>query len=167
MSVTQSFEESLTFLNKNNESCDTPISSQRRINWKVEMRKMVLTKLPIKKASPRLCESSKSKNIPKNISKVITQQILRGYYNHLIQCNQKTFLSFIKKNKNIQNLTTLLKLIKPHKNTEVNSMHECFRNICWYFLKKQYVSYVFNSKIKDPQWHIQYRNALLKICRDF
>ncbi|CAD8210451.1 unnamed protein product [Paramecium octaurelia] len=167
MSITQSFEESLTLLNKNNESCDTPISSQRRINWKVEMRKMVLTKLPIKKPSPRLCESSKSKNIPKNISKVITQQILRGYYNHLIRCNPKTFYSFIKKNKNIQNLTTLLKLIKPHKNQDVNSLHECFRNICWYFLKKQYVGYVFNSKIKDPQWHLQYRNALLKICREF
>ncbi|CAD8123878.1 unnamed protein product [Paramecium sonneborni] len=166
MSVTQSLEESFTILNKNNENCDTPLISQKRINWKVEMRKMVLTKLPIKKPVPRLQDSTKSKNIPKNISKVITQQILKGYYNDLISCNPKTFFSFIKKNNNIQNLTTLIKLMKPHKNQEMNSLHQCFRKICWYFVKKQYVSYVFNSKIKDPQWHLQFRNALMNICKE-
>ncbi|CAD8197958.1 unnamed protein product [Paramecium octaurelia] len=166
MSVTQSLEDNLAILNKNNDSCDTPLTSQRRINWKVEMRKMVLTKLPIKKSAPRLSQSIKSKNIPKNISKVITQQILKGYYNDLIQCNLKSFLSFIKKNKNILNLPSLMRLVKPHKNPEVNSLHQCFRQICWYFIKKQYIAYVFNSKIKDPQWHLEYRNAILKLFRD-
>ena len=81
---------------------------------------MCLTKPTIRKPSPRLGESIKSKNIPKNVSKVIVQQILQGQFDNHITVNKKEFHAYVKKNKRIQNLNTLIRLIRPHKNEKIN-----------------------------------------------
>ncbi|CAD8115888.1 unnamed protein product [Paramecium sonneborni] len=160
-SVTQSIENSPTFL-----PCYVTQTKEQsmaiNLSWKALLRKKNQTKRPISKIVPRLPESIKSKNIPKNVAKAIIQQILNNNVMDQID-DQKEFFKFITKNKKIQNLANLLKVTRPHKIQRINKLQTQFRQICWNFLKKQYVPYIFNSKIKNPEGHLQYRVQLMKV----
>ncbi|CAK60973.1 unnamed protein product (macronuclear) [Paramecium tetraurelia] len=132
------------------------------MSWKAILRKKNQTKRPNQKLTPRLSESIKSKNIPKNVAKAIIQQILNNNVQEQIE-EEEEFLKFINKHRKIQNLAYLMKITRPHKLEKLNKLHKQFRQICWNFLKKQYVPYIFNSRIKNPEGHLQYRNQLMKV----
>ncbi|CAD8202955.1 unnamed protein product [Paramecium octaurelia] len=132
------------------------------LSWKALLRKKNQTKRPIFKTAPRLTESKKSKNIPKNVSKAIIQQILNKNVMNQITDHDE-FLKFINRHKKIQNLANLIKITRPHKIAKLNKLQQQFRQICWNFLKKEYIPYVFNSKIKNPEGHLKYRIQFMKV----
>ncbi|CAD8174493.1 unnamed protein product [Paramecium pentaurelia] len=160
-SVTQSIENSPT-----SSLCHAPQMKEASmtigLSWKAILRKKNQTKRPLQKTTPRLPESIKSKNIPKNVAKAIIQQILNHNVMDQIE-EQEEFFKFIDKHRKIQNLAYLIKITRPHKLQRLDKLQKQFRQICWNFLKKQYVPYIFNSKIKNPEGHLQYRNQLMKI----
>ncbi|KAM3135113.1 hypothetical protein pb186bvf_012759 [Paramecium bursaria] len=137
-----------------------------KVYWKQQLRKKSKTQLLKKKPISKLNNSFKTKNVAKNTSKAIIQMIHNS--ESLQHLCTKDFLRFINRNKKIQNLNDLLKLIGENKNPKLNEYHVIFRKIWYqfilpslYFLKNHFVSYIFNSKIKDPQWHIRERNNLI------
>ncbi|CAD8055500.1 unnamed protein product [Paramecium primaurelia] len=122
----------------------------------------------------RICRKKKiskvndTKNITKNYSKAIISyifnnpQVVQGL---MQKYRYDDLVNFLKNKKNsMTNIKQLRDLwLDGGKNAEYNRV---FRIISQLFLKTQAVSYVYNSRISNTQWHLKYRYNLLRALKE-
>ncbi|CAD8147833.1 unnamed protein product [Paramecium octaurelia] len=109
-----------------------------------------------------------TKNITKNYSKAIISYIFNNpelVQKIMSKHRYDDFINFLKNKKNqMTNIKQLRDLwVDGGKNSEFNRV---FRIISQQFLKSQAVSYVYNSRISNTQWHLKYRFNLLRALRE-
>ncbi|CAD8062212.1 unnamed protein product [Paramecium sonneborni] len=109
-----------------------------------------------------------TKNITKNYSKAIISYIFNNP--ELVQkmMSKQRYVDFVNFLKNKKNQMTNIKQLRDlwvdgGKNAEFNRV---FRIISQQFLKTQAVSYVYNSRISNTQWHLKYRFNLLRALKE-
>ncbi|CAD8071643.1 unnamed protein product [Paramecium sonneborni] len=116
----------------------------------------------------KISKVNDTKNITKNYSKAIISYISNNplIVQKVMQKNRyDDLVNFLKNKKNsMTNIKQLRDLwVNSGKNAEYNRV---FRIISQLFLKTQAVSYVYNSRISNTQWHLKYRFNLLRALKE-
>ncbi|CAD8075330.1 unnamed protein product [Paramecium sonneborni] len=127
-------------------------------------------KLPIykRRGVSSMQDEKETKNIPKNYCKSIITFACKNKDNLCFEIlkDQLKVVKFIDKiseyKKKLLNIKIFSSLLQKSDDIEEEEYRRAFRIISQIFIKKQAISYIFNSKIIQHNWHMRYRYQVYK-----
>ncbi|CAK89797.1 unnamed protein product (macronuclear) [Paramecium tetraurelia] len=112
-------------------------------------------------------EQKDTKNIPKNYCKaIITFATKHQALCHQILGDQLKVVKFLERitvyKKKLMNIRIFSGLLSQSEDPTEEEFNQTFRILSRIFVKKYAINYIFNSKIVQHNWHLQYRQQIYK-----